>query len=168
MAAKERITHDYLLKVLEYNPDTGHFRWKERLSRRITVGKIAGNVNKCHGYTEIGIGGRLYRAHVLAYFYMTGNWPPKEIDHIDLNKSNNAWANLRGATRAENQKNTRVRKDSSTQLKGAFLRSYGAYSAKIRISGEVMCLGTYKTAEEAHAAYCMAAQKYNGEFARTA
>lgn len=167
MAKKERITHERLLEVLEYNPDSGAFVWKKTVSARTQAGAIAGSLNIAHGYVEIGIDGLLYRAHRLAFFYVTGRWPPKEIDHIDLNRSNNKWANLRSADHSQNARNKAVRSDSATGLKGAYKRSYGAFASKIKAEGKVICLGTFKTADEAHAAYCAAAEKYHGEFVRT-
>lgn len=36
-----------------------------------------------------------YFAHDLAFLHMTGEWPKSPVIHLDGNKSNNAWANLR-------------------------------------------------------------------------
>lgn len=167
MANRNHISHGRLREVLNYDPLSGEFYWRITLSSRRLAGALAGSVNKHHGYIEIGIDGVVYRAHRLAYFYMTKEWPEECVDHIDLIRSNNKWTNIRKATRSQNQKNTRVRGDSKSGLKGAFLRSSGTYSSKIKVGGKVFCLGTFNTPEEAHAAYCEAAHKYNGEIART-
>lgn len=166
MAKKELITHRRLLEVLEYNSDTGVFVWKITRAKA-RCGQAAGSVNRVHGYVEIGLDGALYRAHRLAFFYMTGSWPKNEVDHIDLNRSNNKWENLRSADHSQNARNKSVRSDSATGLKGAYKRDYGSFASKIKAEGKVICLGTFRTAEEAHAAYCAAAEKYHGEFVRT-
>jgi hypothetical protein len=50
---------------------------------------------KTNTYRYITIDGECYRADHLAWLYMTGTWPPGEIEHIDGDNSNDRWANLR-------------------------------------------------------------------------
>jgi hypothetical protein len=57
-------------------------------------------------------------AHRLAWLLKTGSWPPRFIDQIDGNRSNNRWNNLREATKAENGRNGRLRDTNRTRLKG--------------------------------------------------
>lgn len=73
MRAKEiALSHDYLTKVLEYEPESGTFIWKIRASRAVKPGDIAGSLNK-NGYLLIKVGKYIYRAHRLAWFYFMGN-----------------------------------------------------------------------------------------------
>lgn len=104
------LLHEYLTKVLEYEPESGTFIWKIRASRAVKPGDIAGSLNK-NGYLLIKVGKYIYRAHRLAHrlawFYFYGQWPPIEayqIDHIDGNgnKLNNAIKNLRAVSNAKN------------------------------------------------------------------
>lgn len=97
------LTQERLKEVLEYDPASGNWRWKVRTSWRVETEGRAGTINS-HGYVAIKVDRKLYRAHRLAWLYMTGQWP-NEIDHKDRNKANCAWANLRSVTHAENMMN---------------------------------------------------------------
>jgi hypothetical protein len=156
------LTLERLKETLEYNPETGHFiRIKPRSSVR--VGDIAGY--KCNGYISIEIDRNPYRAHRLAWFYTHGEWPAEHIDHINGDKMDNRLCNLREATRSQNMMNSKVQKSNTSGLKGAYKRGRG-YVSTIRMGGEEVYLGFFKTPEEAHAAYCKAADEHHKEFAR--
>lgn len=111
--------------------------------------------------------GKIYLEHRLAFLYVNGRWPQAELDHRDLNKTNNAYCNLREAERAENAKNIHVRKDSASQVKGVRRMLSGRWQAVIRADNVRYCIGTYNTIDEASAAYEEAAIRLHGEFART-
>jgi len=98
-----RITHEDLLEVLDYNPETGVFHWKTAMGSRALAGDVAGTF--CEGYWVIRIYGRGYSAARLAWFYMTGDWPVNQIDHIDREKLNNRFENLRDVTAKVNCEN---------------------------------------------------------------
>lgn len=88
------------------------------------------------------------------------------VDHKDRNPLNNTRHNLRLATSSQNQANRKVMSSSSLQLKGVRQRPSGRFSAQIFKCGKIVWLGTYDTAEEAHAVYVEAAKSIHGEFAR--
>lgn len=91
-----------------------------------------------------------------------------EVDHRDGDGLNNRRANLREATRSQNQHNRRIRTDISSGFKGVYWNKRGQkWRAFIRINGKEKHLGYFTTPEEAHAAYCAASDKYHGEFGRT-
>lgn len=114
---KPEITQELLKRLLNYNPETGVFTWKERPVSMFSEyryhkswnsrhkGAVAGCVSKIHGYRVIRIEYVLLRAHRLAWMYMKGCWPENEIDHIDGDRSNNKSDNLRTVDHAENHKN---------------------------------------------------------------
>lgn len=165
------ITHERLKELLSYDPLTGVFLWKVKRSNKMP-GDVAG-CNKNRNYTVIYVEGRFYRAHRLAWFYMTGEWPSTFLDHRDLNKHNNAFANLREATKSQNQANIGVIKSNVSGFKGVSRYragdSYGKpWQAGIRENGRSRHLGHFATREDAHAAYVAAAEKLFGEFARAA
>lgn len=89
------------------------------------------------------------------------------VDHIDGDSLNNRRANLRIATYAQNNCNRKINKNNASGFKGvSWHRNTGKWRAVIKIGGNQISLGLYSTPEDAHAAYCKAAVKYHGEFAR--
>lgn len=109
-----------------------------------------------------------YRLHRIILSRVLGrNLEPSElVDHVDSNGLNNQRSNLRLATFIENNRNQRLRKDSTSGLKGA-IPYRGKWRSSIKFNGKLVHLGDFSTPEEAHAAYCEAAKRYFGEFART-
>src|ERR1700719_1662744 len=103
----EAIDDDRLRELLSYDPETGVFRWLVRKRQNVKAGDVAGSFDGC-GYCKISIDRRAYKAHRLAWLYMTGEWPPAEIDHINMNRADNRFANLRLATRHQNMANQRL------------------------------------------------------------
>jgi hypothetical protein len=88
-------------------------------------------------------------------------------DHINGNRMDNRRANLRIATRGQNQRNVKIHKDNASGLKGAyFSKTKGKFASRIMVAGVTHSLGYFDTAIEAHEAYCKAAAALHGEFAR--
>jgi hypothetical protein len=91
------------------------------------------------------------------------------VDHADGNTLNLKKENLRVCSRQENARNRKVGKNNSTGLKGvSFKKDAGKYWARIWINGKNKSLGFFLNPEDAHAAYCNAAIKYYGDYARFA
>ena len=164
------LSWDHIREVLDYDMETGVFTW--RVDRpRVKAGDIAGFVDA--GRRKIRIRGRNYYVSRLAIFWVTGKWPAAEVDHRNTNTKDNAYANLREASHAQNMQNRPVNASSTTGFKGVrFQRSAhgnrcGYYVAQIGIGGKRVYLGSRKTAEEAHKLYVEAAAKLHGTFART-
>ena len=154
-----RITHERLRELLHYDPESGVFTWLVRATKNIKIGDEAGD-RDTHGYLAIRIDGKRYRAHRLAWLYMTGAWPVHEIDHINGIRDDNRLGNLREATRAENQQNQAVRRDSSSGFTGVSWDKWrNKWQAYIKIAGRQRYLGRFPTAESAHAAYLAAKMK---------
>ncbi|MEJ0093319.1 MAG: HNH endonuclease [Methylocella sp.] len=170
MTKQELLTHERLKEVLHYDPETGLWIWREKTAPKshIQVGDEAGDIQS-NGYVRIQIDGLRYLAHRLAVFYMTGRWPEHQVDHWDLNKSNNRWSNLREATNGQNMANTSLRRDSSSSFKGVSRHSDDRkWWARIQVRGRRIYLGCFDTREDAHAAYIAAAAEHFGEYARAA
>lgn len=165
---------DKIRRLLDYNPVTGEFTWlkksgDERYTRAWNsrfAGKPAGRTKAGgHGYLEIAIENKLYRAHRLAWLYMTGEWPIDQIDHINCNKTDNRFANLREASAFQNACN--VKSSNKSGLKGVtFNKNAKKYTSQICVYRKRISLGYFNSAEEAHQAYAQAAQKLHKEFAR--
>ena len=164
-APRPRVTHERLRELLDYDPETGVFTWKANRIR-VRPGERAGRVLP-DGYIAIGVDGRRYQAHRLAWLYMTGKWPEGMIDHINLDRQDNRWENLRLATNIQNQANTALRSNNTSGFKGvSWHRLEKKWTANIRRAGKKVWLGYYDTPESAHEAYVMAASDHHGEFAR--
>jgi hypothetical protein len=168
---KGRLTAKRLRQLLYYNPKTGVFRWRKATRTGVPAGAIAGMLHTPNGgrmfYRWISIDGRKYKAHRLAWLYMTGRWPVRGIDHKNRVGTDNRWTNLRLATASQNHGNSRF-KPGISGLRGVFRVPSGRYRAHIGrdVEGRSVqkYLGTYATAQEAHEAYRAAAKKRYGEF----
>ena len=88
---------------LSYEGTSGFLTWKTRPNKQSGDGR-AGSVD-AHGYRVVHIDGTSYKAHRVIWSIMTGEQPPCEIDHIDRDRGNNRWDNLRDGTNCVNQTN---------------------------------------------------------------
>ena len=90
-----------------------------------------------------------------------------QVDHIDGNGLNDQQPNLRVCTKAENGCNQQLRKTTISGFKGvSWITDEQRWRAQIGVGGRRLHLGRFDTPEEAHAAYCAAAIRSYGEFAR--
>lgn len=88
------------------------------------------------------------------------------VDHIDGDGLNNRRNNLRPATNAQNVRNSRKRTTNTSGFKGvSWNKEHRKWRAEIMARGKKKFLGLFNTAEEAHKAYCEAAEQLHGEFA---
>jgi hypothetical protein len=158
--------HDQVRSLLDYDQDTGLLTWRDRDRGRLPAGHVAG-VSDSHGYIVITIGGRLYKAHRLAWLLVHGSWPSKHLDHANGNRSDNRIANLREADRWQNCANSRTMKRNTSGFKGVYFnKRTQRWMARISANGKRLFLGLFPTPETAYRAYCEAAIRYHGDFAR--
>jgi hypothetical protein len=153
MAASD-LTAQRVRELLDYNPDTGVFIWRNGVGG-IKAGAVAGSL-KPTGYRRIRADGHFCYEHRLAHLFMTGDWPESFIDHINGDRCDNRWANLRLATKLINNQNTRrPRSDNKTSglLGVSWMTRERKYRAQIWSNGTNISIGRFKTPEEAHAAY---------------
>ncbi len=161
---KPVLSLDRLKQVLDYDIESGLFSWKKppivhaRL-RDFTAGGIT------TGYVMIKIDGQKYKAHRLAWFYVNGEWPSCDIDHINGCPLDNRMENLRMALNSQNQAN-RKRNNGKRTPKGVKLLPSGRFQSRITIECNLITLGTFNTAEEAQSAYMEAAKTHYVSFAR--
>jgi hypothetical protein len=154
---------DRVLRLFDYDPATGFFTNKVSRGRAKAGARAGSDVG--HGYRKICIDYVRYYEHHLAWLIVHGVWP-REIDHVDGNRSNNAIANLRLATRTQNNANGGWATGLSG-LRGVYKdwRRPHMWFAKIQVGGRHIYLGEYDTPEEAHAAYLDAASHHFGAYA---
>lgn len=149
------LTQAKLKELLRYEPLTGLFTWLVQKSNRVCVGGVAGVIND-RGYIQIKIDGSAYKAHRLAWLYMTGAWPQLEIDHKNGIRNDNKWRNLRDVTRFINHQNQRkAQRHNKTGFLGVTQRGKH-FPATITVNKKSCSLGTYLTPELAHEAYLKA------------
>jgi hypothetical protein len=159
------ITAERLREVLRYSPIVGVFEWRIA-GRRIRPGYLAGCASKTSGYIKICIDRKQYSGQNLAWLYMTGKWPEVVIDHKDGDRSNNAFNNLRPATRAQNAANARRAAHNKSGEKGVFFcNTSRRWKAQIKTGGSIAFSKMYKTLDEAVAGIREAREKLLGEFA---
>ena len=165
------LTVDEVRALFTYDKEDGIIRLKNASGRygRYPAGSPAGQ-NHPEGYRYVRIGEKLYRVSRLIWLHVTGEWPKHQVDHKDLNPSNDKWENLREATSSQNKANCGKYKaeKASCHLKGVQAvqkRRSIRYRAIATKDGVRQHLGYFGTPEEAHAAYLKASEELHGEFA---
>lgn len=157
------LTQARLKELLDYNPETGVFTWRVSRHHRVRAGARAGSLS--HNYNYVRIDGRLYKSSRLAWLYVTGNWPAKEIDHKNRVSHDDRWINLREATRAQNVHNRGLSRDNTSGAKGV-IRVGGRWRARLYTGCVHLHLGYFASREDAAAAYRDAALRLHGEYAK--
>jgi len=158
------LTQARLKELLHYDPETGHFTWRVRAGARALVGGRAGCTGR-RGYIEIWIERRIYKAHRLAFLYMTGGFPPAETDHINRDRSDNRWRNLRPATRLENAANKGLLCTNTSGYRGVnWFKPYQKWMARASAGGKTKFLGYFDIPEEAAAVVEAWRKEHHGEF----
>lgn len=156
---------DRLREILDYDPETGAFRWKVTRGN-VPAGTEAGSISKVSGYRQIGIGGRIYYAHRLAFLMMGGS-QPELVDHVSGDRADNRWANLRPATKAQNNVNGGVARHNTSGVRGVhWCQATKKWRACLSINNRPKHLGRFATKAEAAKAYEEAAAAQHGEFVR--
>jgi hypothetical protein len=147
----------HLFAGFRYNPDTGSIIGKTR--RRVGVLTKGGYVQ-----VSVRVAGKVYLAyaHRLA-FHLMGLDAPPVVDHIDGDKANNKWANLRASTKSLNAQNLKgPRADNAVGFLGVHQeRRTGRFVATLRLDGKNKHVGSFASPEEAYAAYLSAKTKYH-------
>lgn len=175
---------DVVREFLDYDPAAGTFIWRARLPRHFLgegrfsalaecnlwngrqAGKSAGSVTSS-GYLQIKTNRHGHHlAHRLAWLYMTGRWPIMQIDHIDGNRLNNKWSNLREASQSQNSANATARPSSSGYRGVSWYKTKNCWRAHIKAQGKGIHLGYFSDPKKAAEAYREAAKKYHGDFTR--
>lgn len=158
---REQISVEELKGLLRYDPMTGNFtRLVTTAPHKGRAGDLAGTINH-FGHVVITLRCVRYRAHRLAWLYMTSEWPSGEIDHRNGIPSDNRWENLRDVTTQINAQNKRrAMSNSKTGLLGASWNAKDKkFTARLKVEGKYLSLGNHATAADAHAAYVNAKRR---------
>ena len=157
------LTQQEVIDLFEYRD--GNLHWRKALNKRIRIGDRAGTISST-GYIAIMIGRKRYQAHRLIFLLHYG-WLPEFIDHMDRNRINNRIENLRAATKAQNQRNTPVRRDSSSGAKNVcWSHKLKKWVVRLRINNKPTHIGVFEDKDLAIFVASEYRDKYHGEFAR--
>jgi hypothetical protein len=144
---------------LQYDRDTGDFHWLRARPRGIKPGDLAGCIT-ADGYRYIRLLNRPYYAHRLAWFYVTGDWPLGWLDHINGDRLDNRFSNLREANHSQNQQNLSVNRKNRSGLLGVGAARH-KWRSTIRINGAFIHLGLFDNPRDAHKAYLEAKTQHH-------
>lgn len=153
-----------LKRQMRYEPDTGKLFWLVS-KKGVTAGRQVSPRPTTDGYMQCVFNGQHYYQHVLIWFYQTGEWPKDCVDHINRNRADNRWVNLREATHTENLYNSPCFSSrSKSGYKNIVETAYG-WTVTTRIKRKITNFGTYKTLDEAVEVAKRVRDEHHGEFA---
>jgi hypothetical protein len=155
---------DYLIEVFSYNPQTGTLVWKHRPASHFSsdfqfrrwnsryAGTPALASRNQEGYLTGALDGIAYQAHRIIWKLVTGQ-DPAYVDHIDGERSNNAWSNLRNVTQRSNALNQKRPQNNSSGVIGVYYKPrFRTWIARICVNRKQVNLGSFSGFEEAVAA----------------
>jgi hypothetical protein len=152
-----------LQELLSYDPHTGRFTWRITKRGHVQAGAEAGTRDPS-GYIRIQIDRKLYWAHRVAFYLMTGV-EAVEVDHINRLRNDNRWGNLRDVSRHQNGANVSIRSNNTSGIPGVSwnpkARKFQAYITSFR---KMTSLGYFSTLEDAAQARFEAEEAIFGRF----
>lgn len=152
---------EVLLSVLAYNEDSGEVYFTFPLKSR--NGSFIEVRTKPTGYKSITYCGFRFFVHRLI-FLLKGLPEPLIVDHVNQDKSDNRWVNLRSVNKRQNNTNQGLRKDNTSGYKGVYYhKDNKSWMSRISLNGKMVYLGSYPSVEEAANAYDKAVSTYHGE-----
>lgn len=160
------VSLETLKSLYTYHPASGMFT-RNTKHPRYGIDEIAGGKSG-NGYWLVSIGNKQYRAHILAWYYMTGEWFSQGIDHANRNKLDNRWSNLRKTTKKLNAANCDLPANNTSGYKGvSWSKQANKWHAYIKVDQKRINLGFFNDIEEAARTYDKAALKHFGAYAAT-
>lgn len=157
-----QLTKELLLWLFEYDDKSGKLYWKNHWvnNRRASlIGKEVGVISP-NGYRHTRIDGKDYLVHRLIYQMQVGFTVPSnlQIDHVNNNKLDNRFINLRVVNSRRNHRNRKAHNQG--KLVGAsFRKDSGRWRSIIHINGKNITVGNFNTELEAHIAYIEASKR---------
>jgi hypothetical protein len=156
------LSQDELQKRVHYDPETGKFTWLPSAGPHGGHAGCEAGTLTSGGYIQIGMNYKSMLAHRLAWLYMTGSWPDCQIDHIDGNRTNNRFSNLRSVNRQQNVLNS-LRKSTTSPYPGVSRPRNGRFRAMIKSGDKSRVIGYSDSEKEAYALYLMDFAEHHGE-----
>lgn len=156
------LTAEQVRELLRYEPDTGKLYWRERARQLFPCnwswkvwnkkfsGKEALKGNHNAGYLHGAIFNKKNLAHRVIWLIQTGDWPQYDIDHLNGDKKDNRWTNLRSATKSENGKNKSMLRNNTSGFNGViYSKAEMMWVAQIKTQKKNIRLGAFKDFEDA-------------------
>jgi hypothetical protein len=140
-------------------PETGVLRWRISWGA-VRCGSEAGTLRK-DGYITIGIDGKRYQAHRVAWLLHEGHWPDGNPEHENQIKSDNRWVNIKdlAPNQSANGGNQGLRRNNSSGLKGvSWAKRERKWEVHIEIRSRGIGLGYFDDPREAGLHYDAAAK----------
>ena len=141
------IDAEQVRRLLTYNPETG-------VMRREKDGAELRSMSS-NGYLRGRVLGELHYVHRLAFALMTGALPPHQVDHINRNRADNRWRNLRHASNKENAQNVSAKAGSASGRLNVYPAN-GRWQVKLMVNGRSVVVGRFDDIEDAAAAAAVA------------
>jgi hypothetical protein len=178
MTDKKPPSPSVLRQLIDYDPETGALVWRVRDVSFFTdgersalgamnawnarhAGKPALKAKMSSGYFMGRIFGRKYLAHRVSWAIYSGEWPERQIDHINGNRLDNRIANLRCATNQENSKNRAIGINNTSGTIGVYWSiNRSNWFAEIYTNGNKKRIGYFKSKDEAIQARAKANLEY--------
>lgn len=159
--ANQNLCVQTVREMFDYDQDIGVMTRKIKTGRNTRAGQQVGSKDM-HGYKTVRIGPTSFKLHRLCWFYVHGHWPAGDIDHLNGDRSDNRFTNLRDVPRCVNLQNQRVAtsQNKSTGVLGVY-PSKKRFTAALSIDGRKKSLGTFDTVDLAHAAYLNAKRVFH-------
>jgi hypothetical protein len=139
---KKEMTQKKIKKLIHYDPVSGFVMAKVNFGTRTKVGDII--KSKKNKYLRLQINNRRYVLHRLIWLYMTGSFPEKYIDHINHDKTDNRWENLREVSHRDNCRNfPMLSTNTSGQVGVSWNKEKNMWRARINIDDKEIFLGYF-------------------------
>lgn len=152
-SGEKKININEIFERLGYIKETGQIFWKKPLRKKSLINKIINRISN-NGYVIVKIYNTRIQIHRIVWLFENGTWPNGVIDHVDGNKLNNKYNNLRVVTMRTNSQNRKEHRNGN--LLGAHKNTKSnknQWASRIQINGKSIYLGSFRTQVEAHNAY---------------
>jgi len=122
---------DALLTRYTYDRESGQIR-------NIKLNKVSLGFYNLNGYVllqvRVNYKRKNLRMHHVIWFFEYGQWPKSQLDHIDGNKVNNHYSNLRECSARENIQFSRAKKGTSKFMGVSWCSATSKWKAQISLN----------------------------------
>ena len=139
-------------RFLGYDAASGTLVWTGRRKQGLRAGLL-----NDEGYLRFRLRGLYYLCHRVVWLFETGEWPNGQVDHINRNKADNRFVNLRVCSTSENKQNLGAKSFGKSGLLGVkYRKDRDRWVAVIGLNGKRRYIGSFNNPEQAHDAYVAA------------